>query len=248
MIVTPNLGLVAWDSETDPYDHEQLAANWVRIDQHDHTGGGRGVQIGTNALEQGAVTVDKIAPGVFSSPSGFTIVDGSISTNKLANNAVTSAKITDGSVTSAKLASGLALPTGAIIAFGGASAPSGWLLCDGSTVSTTTYATLFGVVGTSYGAGLASPPAGTFYLPDGQGRTLVGLNSTNSNINARGKNEGNTTVATREPNHNHGSGTLALQSGAGFRNIGGGTSTSTVVGSTASTAPPFQVVNYIIKT
>src|SRR5262249_47362043 len=39
-----------------------------------------------------------------------------------------------------------ALPTGIVTSFGGASAPSGWLLCDGSAVSRTTYSVLFGVI------------------------------------------------------------------------------------------------------
>jgi hypothetical protein len=53
-------------------------------------------------------------------------------------------------------------PSGAILQFAGSSAPSNWLLCDGALVSRTTYATLFGVVGTNYGAGDGSS---TFKLP-----------------------------------------------------------------------------------
>ena len=61
--------------------------------------------------------------------------------------------------------------TGEIKMYGGASAPAGWLLCDGSAVSRTTYASLFAVLGTSYGAGDGST---TFNLPDGRGRVPVG--------------------------------------------------------------------------
>lgn len=45
------------------------------------------------------------------------------------------------------------VPTGTILAFGGVTAPSGFLICDGSAVSRTTYANLFAVIGTRYGAG-----------------------------------------------------------------------------------------------
>src|SRR3990167_8653415 len=40
-------------------------------------------------------------------------------------------------------------PAGAIIAFGGTAAPEGYLLCDGTEVSRTTYARLFAVIGTA---------------------------------------------------------------------------------------------------
>lgn len=42
----------------------------------------------------------------------------------------------------------------------------GWLLCDGRNVSTTTYSGLLNAISTAFGA---SPPAGTFYLPDARG-------------------------------------------------------------------------------
>jgi microcystin-dependent protein len=57
----------------------------------------------------------------------------------------------------------LATPPGTVVAFAGPTAPSGWLLCDGSAVSRTTYASLFGVVGVTYGIGDA---INTFNLPD----------------------------------------------------------------------------------
>lgn len=60
------------------------------------------------------------------------------------------------------------LPTGAFIPYGGTSAPTGYLLCDGSAVSRTTYSALFGVIGTAYGAGDGTttfnvPPMGVFF-------------------------------------------------------------------------------------
>lgn len=55
-------------------------------------------------------------------------------------------------------------PLGAILSYGGDTAPTGWLLCDGSAVSRTTYAQLFEVIGTKYGPGDGST---TFNLPDG---------------------------------------------------------------------------------
>ena len=69
----------------------------------------------------------------------------------------------------------VANPTGAVIAFAGSSAPSGWLLCFGQTVSRTTYATLFAVLSTTYNTG---GEAGTdFRLPDLRGRTVAGIDN-----------------------------------------------------------------------
>lgn len=53
-------------------------------------------------------------------------------------------------------------PVGMIAPFGGTTAPTGWLLCNGATVSRTTYSDLFAVIGTKYGAGDGST---TFNLP-----------------------------------------------------------------------------------
>lgn len=66
------------------------------------------------------------------------------------------------------------VPPGAVIPYAGSSAPDGWLLCDGRTVSRTTYAALFAVIGTTYGAGDGNT---TFALPNLQGRVAAGTSS-----------------------------------------------------------------------
>lgn len=58
------------------------------------------------------------------------------------------------------------VPVGTIVMYGGTGAPSGWALCNGGTLSRTTYAALFGVIGTFYGVGNGST---TFGLPDFRG-------------------------------------------------------------------------------
>ena len=52
---------------------------------------------------------------------------------------------------------------GIIYQYGGGSAPSGWLVCDGSAISRTTYKNLFNAIGTTYGTGDGST---TFNLPN----------------------------------------------------------------------------------
>lgn len=60
--------------------------------------------------------------------------------------------------------------TGTVLLYAaGVSAPSGWLFCDGSAVSRSTYANLFSLMGTSYGSGNGST---TFNLPDFRDRIL----------------------------------------------------------------------------
>ena len=72
------------------------------------------------------------------------------------------------------------IPVGALMPYAGATAPDGWLLCNGQTPSRTTYANLFAVLGTTYGAGDGS----TFGLPDPMGRAIIGVGS-GSGLTAR---------------------------------------------------------------
>ena len=60
-------------------------------------------------------------------------------------------------------------PVGMISPFAGATAPNGWMLCDGSLQPTSNYPALFAVIGTTYGSG-----SGTFGLPDLRGRSVFG--------------------------------------------------------------------------
>lgn len=95
------------------------------------------------------------------------------------------------------------MPSGSITQFAGSSAPTGWLLCDGSAVSRTTYARLFAVIGTTYGVGDGST---TFNLPDLQGRVPVGYDSGQTEFDALGETGGTKThtLTTGEmPSHSH---------------------------------------------
>lgn len=69
-----------------------------------------------------------------------------------------------------------AMPTGGLVPFAGSVVPNGFLLCDGSAVSRTTYADLFAAIGTTWGIG---DGATTFNLPDLGGRYLKGAGSIN---------------------------------------------------------------------
>ena len=70
-------------------------------------------------------------------------------------------------------------PPGFIIPWANNSLPVGFLLCDGSTVSRTTYADLFDAIGTTYGVGDGSS---TFGLPSLDGRQLLFQAASSNNV------------------------------------------------------------------
>ncbi len=88
------------------------------------------------------------------------------------------------------------IPAGTINLYGGSSAPSDWLLCNGSSVSKNTYPALFSAIGYTYGGS-----GNNFNLPDLRGRTAVGL-GTHADVASLGLNEGVSTQY-RRPRHRH---------------------------------------------
>jgi microcystin-dependent protein len=70
------------------------------------------------------------------------------------------------------------MKAGDIILFGGTALPAGYLFCDGSAVSRTSYANLFAAIGTAWGAGDGST---TFNIPDMRGYFARGWNHSSGN-------------------------------------------------------------------
>lgn len=96
-----------------------------------------------------------------------------------------------------------ASPVGAVTMWAGdnASTPSGWLVCDGSAVSRSTYDALFAVIGTTYGAGDGSS---TFNLPDMRARFPVMENGgINYNLADTGGADSVTLTTAQMPGHSH---------------------------------------------
>jgi len=103
-------------------------------------------------------------------------------------------------------------PAGGIQAYAGSSSPTGWLICDGSAVSRTTYSDLFAAISTTYGVGDGST---TFNLPDISGRVIAGKESTatlltsggsgvdGATLGATGGAEEHTLTEAEMPSHTH---------------------------------------------
>lgn len=91
------------------------------------------------------------------------------------------------------------VPTGVVQVFAGTTTPDGWLFCDGSAVSRVTYAALFSVIGTTYGAG---DGVNTFNLPDLVDRVAVGSGSAYA-IGSKGGEATHTLTTEEMATHNH---------------------------------------------
>lgn len=148
------------------------------------------------------------------------------------------------------------IPPGLINPFAGSSAPAGWLLCNGAAVSRTTYADLFGEIGTTFGVGNGTT---TFNLPDLVGRVPVGTDSSGTRISANNDlaesdgSEDHTLTTAEMPAHTHiytyhtGGAVMGLEQGTDHgvapQNTG-----SAGGGGAHNNLQPYLVLNYIIKT
>jgi microcystin-dependent protein len=163
--------------------------------------------------------------------------------------------------------------TGIVVPWGSASIPSGFLECNGTAVSRTTYSALFAVVGTTYGVGDGTT---TFNVPDLTDRTIVNKSNTKSLAQTGGANTvtptgnisgstGSTTLTTCQiPSHLHSSGaggstsvnacgnsSVSMSMNTGSTGGGGShshTLSANFVGSGNSVLQPYLVLIYIIKT
>jgi len=157
--------------------------------------------------------------------------------------------------TQASAQANMGVMTGEIKMWGTASAPTGYLLCNGTAVSRSTYAALFAVYGSTFGAGDGST---TFNLPDFRDRMPIGAGSTYA-LATTGGSASTTLITANLPSHNHtatstttitdsghahlsnagvnpsGGGTLAGGSSLGIGSINTSTATTGITASTSTT-------------
>ena len=115
---------------------------------------------------------------------------------------------TNGAGANPTWAAQVAVPIGGIIGWPGFLnvIPAGFHLCDGSAISRTTYATLFGLILTTYGVGDGST---TFNLPDSRDRFIAGTHTGATQAGATGGSLSKTTAG-----HTHGLSTGVFQIGS----------------------------------
>jgi len=125
----------------------------------------------TATLADDAVTAAKIADDAVGADAVADNSIGAAAINISGNGTSGQAVVSDGDGSFSYTSN--IVPSGALMPFAGTSAPTGYLLCDGSAVSRSTYATLFAALdnGNIYGAGDGSS---TFNLPDLRGRVIAG--------------------------------------------------------------------------
>lgn len=154
------------------------------------------------------------------------------------------------------------VPVGTILAFAGVNIPSGYLVCDGSAVSRTTYSNLYNVIVNSWGAGNNST---TFNLPDLRGqfmRGVTGASTTDPDATGRtakysGGNAGNNVGSYQVDeikSHNHNlTGNISGDGSPPNQYVAKGSNSANIFGLTTSSAggsesrPKNAYVYYIIK-
>jgi microcystin-dependent protein len=154
------------------------------------------------------------------------------------------------------------VPTGIVMVWTTTSAPTGFLLCDGSAVNRTTYADLYAVVGTTYGVG---DGATTFNLPDLLGRVVIMVDGSANRITASSTNGGNAdtlggaggaqthTLSTGEvANHTHALGQTAGVGSVGLVTASDDTTGTYISGTNGgggahSNTQPWIALEYVIK-
>ncbi len=185
------------------------------------------------------------------------LADGSLTGSKVGSG-ISASNITTGTLPDARLSTNATIPVGTIVSYIGTTAPSGWLLCDGSSYPRATYPVLSTVIASSFGGS-----GSDFFVPDLRGRFLRGVDGiagrdpdkasrTASNSGGQTGNNVGSLQADELKAHDH---TIQLTNSAGgfggslLGPVGGSTgpiiSTNLTIGN--ETRPKNVYVNFIIK-
>ena len=138
------------------------------------------------------------------------------------------------------------LPVGSIIIWPETTAPSGWVLADGTAISRTTLAGLFSLIGTDYGAGDGST---TFALPDFRDRLALGKGTNNGTVAAaQGSMSASSKITTDSGTAQLNPSSTTVAASAKDSSQVSVISAVTAGGHTHTATIPSLCINYIIKT
>ena len=135
------------------------------------------------------------------------------------------------------------VPVGCVLPYAGSAAPTGWLICDGSTFSSTTYPALYAVLGSTT-------------LPDMRDRVVIGKSGTKG-LNSTGGAADVTLARANVPPHYHATGFTGatIKEPASGTNVtvattatpGNNTQTDTGSPTSFSVLNPYRALNFIVR-
>lgn len=230
-LVTQTASRIFYGDGTNVYGVNPLAATQAQVDT-------------------GTDTLTFLTPKTFNDAQQFVDIDAELSNKANLNGnaaqefAVATATTGNSAVNKTQLEA--FLPSGVVVPFSGSAVPIGWLECNGSAVSRTTYANLFAAIGTLWGIGDGST---TFNLPETRGEFIRGYD------NGRGIDSGRAFASSQADDikaHTHsvtgyaGVNASTTRIDAGVMSGESGNSTGSTGGT--ETRPRNVSVMYIIKT
>lgn len=224
----------------------------------------------------GNTTMSDIATALTGSiaADGQTPVTGNL---QMGNNKITgmaeptaSQDATTKSYVDAGLAALITVPSGSMFMWPTVTSPTGWLICNGSAISRSTYAVLYAVIGTTYGVGDGST---TFNLPDLRGRSPFGVSTSYALATTGGSADAvvvththTATSTVTDPKHTHTNNAIYYGSGGPASSQGGNnlvpsatidlastgitvatSNANAGVSGTGANLPPYLAINFIIK-
>ena len=204
-------------------DHRHATPPWGTSIQSTHTSNTSG------STAEFARVDHRHAIGAGSVGAGALAVNAISNSNMFTNRVVNSSAIGLTAVTKENIATDQQIPAGVIMAYVGATAPTGWLLCNGQSVLKSAFPDLWTVLSSqNYGSTTTE-----FNVPDLLDRMPRGAATTGTTLGTKAGSDAVTIAAANLPNHTHSVGTLAVGDHPSHTHLLNGTGASAVANTDA---------------